>query len=50
MQVTPSKFFLVASCVCFAIALLGAVSVFNGVDQNAWVDGGLLSFVLGVLT
>lgn len=46
MVFTRSLFFLVAAAVCFAIALLGAVGVLHGVAEQAWVDGGLLSFVL----
>lgn len=45
MTVNASRLFIIASIVCFAIALivsLGAV----GSDEQAWVDGGLLSLAL----
>lgn len=47
--VTLSRFFLVAAALCFAIALLLSLSVFSGSNEQAWVDGGLLSTVLGLL-
>lgn len=41
--------FLVASAICFVVALLLALSVLSGGNEQAWVDGGLLSFVLAFL-
>lgn len=40
---TVSRFLLIASVVCFAIACLTAVGVVTS-DAQAWTDGGLLSF------
>jgi hypothetical protein len=35
--------------VCFVIALLLALAVFTGGNEQAWVDGGLLSLALSFL-
>jgi hypothetical protein len=40
--------FLIAAVVCLVIALLMALAVIHG-DHEAWLDGGLLSFVLSFL-
>jgi hypothetical protein len=44
-----SRFFIVASVVCFTIALLTAVAVVTS-DENAWVAGGLLALALSFAT
>ena len=41
--------FLIASAICFTIAILLATAVFTGSSYNAWVAGGLLAFVLAQL-
>lgn len=43
---TLGRFFAFASALCFAIALLGALGVISGVQQQDWVDGGLLALAL----
>lgn len=45
---TPNRVLLFASALCFAIALLGALGAFSGVDQRDWVDGGALALALGL--
>lgn len=42
-------FFLVASIVCFAIGLLVAVGVIQS-NEDAWLSGGALAFVLSAVT
>lgn len=49
MALTKSLFFLVASILCFAVALLLALGVFNGSNETTWVIGGLLAFALAHL-
>lgn len=49
MPLTRPLFFLVAAILCFAIALLLALSVFNGSNETTWVIGGLLAFALAHL-
>lgn len=49
MTLNRSLFFLIAAVVCFAIALLLALSVFSGGNEQAWVDGGLLAFALSFI-
>ncbi len=49
MTVTRPLLFLVAAIVCFVVALLLALSVFSGGNEQAWVDGGLLAFALAHL-
>jgi len=49
MTINASRFFILASVVCFTIALLTAVAVVSS-DENAWVDGGLLALVLSLAT
>ena len=44
-----SLIFLVAAVVCFVVALLLALSVFNGGNQTAWEYGGLLALTLSFL-
>ena len=48
MTLSANRVLLFAAAVCFAIALLGAVGAVNGVQQDAWADGGLLSLALGL--
>lgn len=40
---------LVASVVCFVVALLLALGAFSGGDTLAWAFGGALAFVLSFL-
>lgn len=49
MTLTRSLFFLIAAILCFAIALLLALSVFSGGNQQAWEDGGLLALALSFI-
>ncbi len=49
MVVNRSLFFIVAAAVCFVVALLLALSVFSGGNQQAWLDGGLLALVLSFI-
>ncbi len=44
MTVNHNLILLVAAIVCFVISLLGALSVFNGVDIKAWELGGFVAF------
>ena len=48
MTLSANRVFLLIAAICFAIALLGAVSAVQGVQQDAWVDGGLLGVALGL--
>lgn len=48
MTVTRSLLFLLAAVVCFAVALLVAVSAITS-NYDAWLAGGLLSYVLSCL-
>ncbi len=41
--------FIVAAVVCFLIALLLGLNVFSGGNEQAWVDGGLLSLAASFL-
>jgi hypothetical protein len=43
------RLLMLVSVVCFLIALLGRLSVFDGVDVTAWAIGGLLAWSLDVL-
>lgn len=43
-----SRVLLFASALCFAVALLGALGAFSGVNQTDWVDGGALALALGL--
>lgn len=45
MNLNPSRFFALAAVVCFAVALLAAVSAVHS-NENAWIAGGLLSLAL----
>lgn len=47
--VPRSLFFLLASIVCFLIALLMAVGIVYGDAQDAWTLGGLLSLAISML-
>ena len=47
MVVNASKLFILASVVCFAIALLVAVAGVHS-NEQAWLDGGLLSLALSL--
>ena len=49
MTINRSLFFVVAAVVCFVVALLLALAVFSGGNQQAWVDGGLLSLALSFI-
>ena len=49
MVLNRSLFFIVASVLCFAIALLLTLNVFSGGNIQAWTEGGLLSFALAHL-
>lgn len=40
-----SLLFLVVALVCFVVALLLALSVFDGGNYPAWIAGGLIAFV-----
>jgi hypothetical protein len=40
------RLFIIAAVVCFAIALLGALGAFGGVNITAWALGGLLAWSL----
>ncbi len=44
-----SLLFLIASIVCFAIALLIAVGTVHGGNEPAWIAGGLLTFAIAHL-
>jgi hypothetical protein len=43
------RLLMVVAVICFVIALLGQLSVFNGVDVTAWALGGLLAWSTDVL-
>jgi len=38
------RLFILAAIVCFAIALLGAINAFSGVNVIGWIAGGLLAW------
>lgn len=42
--------FLVGAILCFAVALLLALSVFSGGNEPAWLAGGFLSLALSFLS
>lgn len=42
--------FLVAAAVCFVVCLLLALSVFSGGNFDAWLSGGLLAYILSLLS
>lgn len=44
------RLFILAAIVCFVIALLGELAVFNGVAAFTWVTGGLLAIALDMAT
>jgi len=46
MAVTRSLLFLVAAAACFVVALLIAINAISSGNFDAWLAGGLLSFVL----
>lgn len=48
MSLQPSRALLFVSALCFAVALLGALGAFNGVQQQDWVAGGALALALGL--
>lgn len=39
---------MAVAVVCFALALLGAAHVVNGVNVIAWLSGGLLAWAVDV--
>lgn len=45
----PNLVFLIAAVVCFLVALLLALAVFSGGNEQAWLDGGLLALALSFL-
>ena len=47
MTITRPLVFLIAAAVCFAVALLIATGIVTSTHEQAFVDGRLLSFVLG---
>ena len=49
MPITRSVFLVVAAAICFTIALLLALAVISGGNQQAWEDGGLLALALSFL-
>lgn len=49
MTITPAKLLVVASAICFTIALLLSLAVFTGSNMLAWAFGGALAFVLAAL-
>jgi len=51
MHMTPNRklFLLVAAIVCFVIALLLALNVFSGGNEQAWLDGGFVAFAASFL-
>jgi hypothetical protein len=49
LNVRPGLFFLIASAVCFTIALLLSLAVFTGSNMVAWAFGGALSLVLSFI-
>ena len=42
------RLLMIAAIVCLLIALLGQLSVFNGVDVTAWAIAGLLAWAIDV--
>lgn len=49
VQLNANRVLLIAAAVCFAVALLGALGAFHGVDAQAWGYGGLLALALGLV-
>lgn len=49
LNIRPALIFLIASLVCFVVALLLALNVFHGSNQTAWVDGGAVALVLSFI-
>lgn len=49
MTVNRSLVFIVAAVVCFVVALLLALSVFSGGNEQAWEIGGFLALALSFL-
>jgi hypothetical protein len=43
------RLLMIAAVICFVIALLGQLAVFQGVDVLAWALGGWLAWALDVL-
>jgi hypothetical protein len=46
MTLNRTLFFLIAAIVCFVVALLLALAVFSGGNQQAWEIGGFLALAL----
>ncbi len=49
MTVNRHLLLLVAAIVCFTVALLLALSVFTGGNEQAWEDGGFLALALSFI-
>ena len=49
MTVNRKLALVIAAIVCFVVALLLALGVFSGGNEQAWVDGGLVAFAASFL-
>ncbi len=49
MTVNRHLFFLVAALVCFVVALLLALAVFTGSNEQAWTLGGFVALTLSFI-